>query len=205
MLLSLAGLGYAWVWFCSLLVVESIVLLFLIENDKPGWCTLSLGATLGLLKFCAGVNVFEMAWNNPGKAVLTILGYFLVGTLWSVAKWYFFVKNKRTAFDEAKAEYALNPEYPMWAGHRGEKAPPKEPTPWVESHRYQSFIDRHTKTLAPSVRGNKSRIMTWMGYWPWSMVWTLINDPIKRAFKAIYNRIHNTLQSISNNAFKDVQ
>lgn len=206
MMLSLAGLGMAWIWFLSLIVVESIVLLFLIENDKPGWCTLTLGATFGLLKLLAGVNVFEMAWHNPGATALIILGYFAAGTAWSIAKWYFFVKDKRARYDEAKAEYALTPEYTYSTTRNkdGGREQEKQPVSWTNSGRYGSFIDRYTKTPAPSVRANKSRIMTWMGYWPWSMVWTLINDPIKRAFKAIYNRIHNMLQTISNNAFKGV-
>lgn len=201
MLISLAGLGMAWVWFLSLVVVESILLLVLIENDKPGWCTFSLFSTFGLLKFFAGVNLFEMAWHNPGTTALIVLGYFVAGTAWTIAKWYFFVRDKRARFDEAKADYALHPEYSHSYAKKDVPAP-NEMIEWVKSHKYGSFVDYYTKTPVPSVRSNKSRIMTWMGYWPWSMVWTIINDPIKRAFKAIYNRIHNTLQAISNNAFK---
>jgi hypothetical protein len=56
----------------------------------------------------------------------------------------------------------------------------------------------------PQVGEHKSRIITWMAYWPFSMIWTLINDPIKRAFREIYNHISNFMQSISNRVFKSL-
>lgn len=77
-MISLFDLGAAWIWFCSILVVESILLLFFIENDKPGWCTFSLLSAFGLLKFFASINVFGLAWQHPGVTVLVILGYYVV-------------------------------------------------------------------------------------------------------------------------------
>jgi hypothetical protein len=191
------GLATAWIWFMSLVAVESILLFILIEGNKPGWCAISLLSTFGLLKFLAGVNIPLLAWEHPGLAVLFILGYFLVGTIWSIGKWYLFVKDRRAKYDEAKANWSPDLS-------RGGKIYANVATEWEKSHEYLRF--KNSKNgLAPLVRDNKSRILTWMGYWPWSMLWTLINDPIKRAFKTIYNHIHDTLQSISNSAFKDVQ
>lgn len=197
-MISLFGIGMAFIWFCSIVAVESILLLILIENDKPGWCTVSMLSAFGLLKVLAGVNVFSEAWHHPGITALVILGYFAIGTVWSIGKWYLFVKDRRTKYDEAKAEWD--------AGQREvyDNLSINSNKGWTGSHKYKAFLNRNGG-LAPLVRDNKSRVLTWMGYWPWSMLWTVINDPIKRAFKAIYNRIHNMLQSISNNAFKDVQ
>ena len=190
-MLSLLSLGAVWIWFCSILVLESILLLVLIENDKPGWCTISMLSTLGLLKLLTGINLFSLAWHNPGMTVLAILGYFAAGTVWAVGKWYLYVKDRRVKYEEAKS---------TWSASSSLSARPN-PT-WETSYERAKFLNSK-KGLAPLVRDNKSRVLTWMGYWPWSMVWTVINDPVKKAFKAIYNRIHNNLQAISNNAFKD--
>lgn len=58
--------------------------------------------------------------------------------------------------------------------------------------------------IIPSPRDHKSRILIWMAWWPWSMAWTLLNDPIKRAFRAIYRALQKRFQSISERAFRRV-
>lgn len=58
--------------------------------------------------------------------------------------------------------------------------------------------------LVPSPRDHKARIMIWMAWWPWSMLWTLLNDPIKRLFRAIYRALLTRLQKISERAFRRV-
>jgi hypothetical protein len=45
----------------------------------------------------------------------------------------------------------------------------------------------------------------WMGHWPISALWTLINDPVRKALKAIYARIAGTLQRISDHLFSDIK
>lgn len=57
----------------------------------------------------------------------------------------------------------------------------------------------------PSASENKERIIRWMSFWPWSLTWTLINEPIKKAFRAIYRRIQKLLQSIADKAFKGTE
>lgn len=37
------------------------------------------------------------------------------------------------------------------------------------------------------------------------MVWTIINDPVRRAFKAIYNEIKVVFEKIADNIYKDVE
>ena len=55
----------------------------------------------------------------------------------------------------------------------------------------------------PSARYNKSRIITWMSYWPFSALWTLINEPFKKTFKFIYSKIEGLFQAMSDRIFKD--
>ena len=54
-------------------------------------------------------------------------------------------------------------------------------------------------------RENKSRIIMWMAYWPWSLLWTTINDAVKRIYREIYQAIQRLLQGISDSVFKDVK
>jgi hypothetical protein len=44
-----------------------------------------------------------------------------------------------------------------------------------------------------------------MTYWPWSALWTLINDPVRRFFCWIYEQISGVLQEISDRAFQNIE
>jgi hypothetical protein len=57
---------------------------------------------------------------------------------------------------------------------------------------------------APQVRLHKGDIMLWMTYWPFSGLWTLINDPIRKVFRTIYTHIAKSLQAISDRMSKGV-
>jgi len=55
----------------------------------------------------------------------------------------------------------------------------------------------------PSAKNNKSRIMSWMMYWPMSGLWTLINDPVRRAFQFLYNRVESYFDRMSKSLFSE--
>lgn len=50
-----------------------------------------------------------------------------------------------------------------------------------------------------NARENKERIINWMMYWPLSGIWTLIDDPVKKAFQKIFSGLENRFQKISDN------
>lgn len=56
----------------------------------------------------------------------------------------------------------------------------------------------------PRPNDHKSTIMTWMTFWPASMTWTMLNDPVRAAFRFIYAWLSRTLQDLSNRAFADL-
>lgn len=70
-----------------------------------------------------------------------------------------------------------------------------------EKVRNRVFPERE-KISAPIANDYKEQIITWMVYWPFSMLWTLINDPLRRVFELIYRRIGKLMQSISDSIFK---
>ena len=54
----------------------------------------------------------------------------------------------------------------------------------------------------PNPGDHKSRIIGWIALWPASMLWTMINDPVRRAAEEINARLGGTYQHISNRVFK---
>lgn len=57
----------------------------------------------------------------------------------------------------------------------------------------------------PKTSSHKGDIIAWMTYWPFSSLWTLINDPVKRFFKFMYSRFENLYQKMSDKMFTDIK
>lgn len=55
----------------------------------------------------------------------------------------------------------------------------------------------------PNPGDHKSRIIGWIALWPASMLWTLINDPVRRVAEDIYAGLGGTYQHISNRVFRN--
>jgi len=68
----------------------------------------------------------------------------------------------------------------------------------------RSVPDYKKRITKPLVRNHKGRVIAWMSYWPWSLFWTILNDPIRRLMRRIYYRIKGILQGISDRVFKDI-
>ena len=83
---------------------------------------------------------------------------------------------------------------PAWTNERAE--------------RKQNWNDHRTNVMPleiPHPKNNKARIMRWMGHWPWSMFWTILNDPIRRISKMVYKRMTIILVSIGQRQFAGVE
>jgi hypothetical protein len=47
--------------------------------------------------------------------------------------------------------------------------------------------------------------MIWIMYWPWSMIWTLINDPVRSMVEYLYQKLQGTYQAVSDRMFKEFE
>lgn len=59
---------------------------------------------------------------------------------------------------------------------------------------------RRSYSIPLKVRDHKARLMRWMGYWPFTFLWSLLHDPVE----FVYNLISGGLQRISDRAFANV-
>src|SRR5262249_7022559 len=92
-------------WFWLLLVGEMILLLVLVEWDQGAIATVTFGLTILLLQFLGDVNIYDYVIHHPWTVVLGAAGYFAIGTLWAIAKWWFYVREQRAWYDELRSAY----------------------------------------------------------------------------------------------------
>lgn len=157
------------------------IILFSLETDNGFVSSLAvIGFVLALWLFGDIGALFTLTGISTLLSLVVV--YLFIGALWSVAKWLFFLW-------EAKAWYTKNKARMDDDLKRG----------YFEGNRY--FRDH--KDFPPRAARHKAQIMLWIAYWPFSMVWTLLNDPITRAVKAIYNALGGLMQRMSDRVFAD--
>ena len=179
-------------WWWILFAVFVIADIFFLENDN------GTGATFALLAFGAAM-FFLGDWNplpgmiaDPLGIVMLVVYYFVGGAVWSVVKWYFHGLNVRDKYREVKERFFDN------HGIAGTKVPQKLITDWE-----YTVSSNFNGSVPPKALENKGKIMMWMTHWPFSFVWTVLNDPIRRIFQAIYARVAGVMQRISDHIFKN--
>ena len=171
-------IAFGTIGFWVLLILVSILLLVFIEYEEGGAATLTLLCFLWIQQLF-GVNIVHYTCTHTLRIVVGILGYLLAGVVWGVVKWWFFVKDRRYKYDE---------EYSKFLENKG--------VGWT----WDEYVKAHGLGK-PTASEHKERILEWMSFWPWSLLWTLINDPIRKAFRAIYRHIQNRLQAIADSAY----
>jgi hypothetical protein len=193
-----------WVWFAGIM----IILLFCVETQSAGWATISVIASLGLLQY-AGYPIWLTISTHP-LTILPIVGaYVAIGIAWAFCRWYFYVKHQRYLYDEYKNGFLKV----MGVGNVNNTIPENlkylfngvVTKAYYYSDKYTVEQEEYFKSVNfefhPTIVKHKASIYIWLAYWPWSFLWTLINDPLRKMFRYVYEHIKGTLQRISDHAW----
>ena len=179
-------------WGTIILVLSMIVLL---ENEREGWVTtfLSLGVALWLFNY--NTIIWDYITTNPLMIVGFIIGYIVIGVGWSFVKWGSYIKTKLRPFVECKNNFITQ---------HGEFND-NEPNPGETNELWERFKEHYRNTgeglgdgksfksiinrLRPSAAYQRGAIISWVSYWPLSIIGTLLNDPLRRFFGWVYDGI----------------
>jgi len=108
-------------------------------------------------------------------------------------------RNNQLLIDKANEELAV------WIASNGVMTESLLPY-WKEYERSDYFTDwfgRRVSIEKPTPDKFKARITAWIVYWPPSLFWTLLNDPLRRIGRMIYEGVADILKKISDSAWKD--
>lgn len=179
----------AWWFWITLTMVVALIICEATESPIVATVTVIAGALA--LQFLGDVNWWAYLKSNPFEVIKLVGLYFGLGTGWCVAKWYFYVLNRRDEYRERKESFCK--EHKLEDGII--------PDNLVKSFQ-SSFLYYRKNDYPPSAGKHKRRIIQWITYWPFSAVWTLIDDVVQRIAKSIYNLISTALQKISDKVFE---
>jgi len=189
-------------WFWALIIAELVLLFVFIENENGVEATVSLVIFAACLQWLGNVDLIGYVLSNPLSILAVVAAYFVIGSVWGIIKWWVFCRDRLEEYQDARENFL-----------RSHGADPSLKTmpenlraawkKWLDDHR--NYDQGRTLDEAPRASKNKSRIMRWMSFWPVSMIWSLINDFVKRIFKTIYQKIAGFLQRISDNMFGSIR
>lgn len=159
--------------FWILCAVEFIWIFWCVEEEHPGRAFMSIILLGALLCFFGDFNVFSWIKDNPDIIASYGMYYVAAGFLWGIVKYFFFLSKIRREYKALKTKYMKT--YNL--------------TEMRAEHLNNMHNDYSYKYDMPNTDfiNNKARIITWMSYWPISLVWTLLRDFATRIFECIWD------------------
>lgn len=195
--LAFFALGAIGFW---LALVAVFVLLCVFSEEDGGRATLTFVLGVLFLQFLAKVDVFHYVKGNPLHFAFYAGIYILAGLAWSVLKWWRYVAKQHRIYNEAKKlfceQFELDPSQPLSLEMKERWAD------WLPSH---SRTHYRGESHVPQVTEHKADIIRWMTYWPFSFVWTLLNDPIRRFYEFVYDQVGVKMQKVADLMFKNTK
>lgn len=174
-----------WFWL-AILVVSGLIILGIEEDSGPGTTSAAVIGS-GVIWFLSGAhNPLPYLASHWLEVVASVVVYVIGGAVWSVAKWWFFLHNKADEYESKRDRYktefdALNEQ---------------QKTYYTD---YKGYVQH--QGFPPAVGDHKGDMMMWMVWWPFSGIWTILNEPLKRAFRFIYQELLSTYTKIANSVF----
>jgi hypothetical protein len=168
-------------WFWGIFLIESVLLIYCLEEDKAGFAVFTTLVVVVLFAVWSDFWSFKWIFANPGSIFLFLLGYAFIGAVYSILKYFFYLTDKRRRWDKAFTEYCERiadlkgadklkfSELPD--GHK------KGASDHIQNRLGYSSLPRFTESTR--------QVVFWMSYWPWSLFWTLLNNPIRWFFEEI--------------------
>jgi len=187
MQLSFFLLG-AFGWWCLTILFVFYVFLCIEKEINLFWPILALVIYVLFSQFIAGADIVNFAVKHPMQMLLYILGYFVTGFIWSFIKWWLHVNSIADKYKERKRKYEALKE------------------PKTESN-FQSWERKNYsyKNLEkPKVSQSKKKITLWIMYWPISMIWSLLDDFVKKTIQHLVIKFQKLYQSIVDRAFRGI-
>jgi hypothetical protein len=192
------------------LILAVLFVLFVLECiftevEHFGWATVTMLLTLVGSVVCGHYwhtySILDFV-RDHGLWTLAYAGaYVVVGVGWSFVKWFSYLMSFRDAFREQKEafckERSLDPKAPIPEDKMVAFDEHLRRVYWSNSHKAQ-LLSRER----PRAARNKARITAWSAFWPFSVVGTVLNDPVRRLFNFLFNQFKALYQKMSDWVFR---
>jgi hypothetical protein len=150
-----------------------------------------------------------LVWVRTNVVTLLIaaVAYFAIGAVWGVIKWRLYLDDLtsyiRTRLDTFKAKYGISLKS---REEKDEFASKVRTNVWRTAEvRIDGNNPDYVITFTPPhVNGNMDLVLRWMTFWPVSITWTLLNNPVRKIFIWIFRSMSGVMQRMANDQFSKI-
>lgn len=178
------GLG---TWFWALAIIEFLLLIVFVDNEWAGASLISMAVFVILIWWLADVPIWTWIKTNPWFLLKCSVGYIICGIIWSFIKYYFALIDARKTIVQLRESWDSMHRDNTFMG------PAKTFKEYIEGKTHLVY----DQGVNPALNKTTRRLTFWASFWPISLIWTLINDPIRRLFKWL-------IQDVFINAYKQM-
>lgn len=149
------------------LLALSVVYTIATERDIHGFAIFA--TVLGVALFWSTISLAFAAWH---LLLIGAAAYALAGGAWSVFRWFKYCR-----------EYIVNHPY---------NSPVSDYSGGKEVR--LTATEYYKKELRPGK--HKSRLIGWIAYWPWSLIWNIAGDTLTAIYDALANVYQRTADAV---------
>lgn len=112
-------------WVLGAFIIICLIDAALVENESASFGTALMIVGTAALVWIGSGNPFALAWEHLGALITFIFGYFIAGGVWSLFKYWLFLKNvkasmiERGTTERPRNSYMANNKAKLmsWIGH----------------------------------------------------------------------------------------
>ncbi|MGZ8924585.1 MAG: hypothetical protein ACXW2E_01750 [Nitrososphaeraceae archaeon] len=185
--------GIAGAIFSTLFVIAAILL---VAVEGYAGVYVSFVVYLVLMMVFSNLDIFGYIYHNPADFVLFCITYFLIGAVYSIAKYRSECVKDINKVQEVKQQYINLTELPITTTDSVPESHKKEWFAYLKNNlnydEYRRFKDGYVGSE------QKARIMNWIVFWPFSAVGLLVADPLRKFVEYLYRLMTDTYNKVRN-------
>lgn len=195
--------GLLW-W--ALIITMSILIVWSLETENGAFATTTVVVGLLLWQFFGDLEIQRIDIATIWTHVLYFaLGYIICGAIWGVIKWNFFVGDRKEEYEEYKRNWLEN-----HGVYNTNVVPDKLKNEFknnlIRSSKWSIYKGGTTiPNVVPLAQDNKARIVRWMAYWPWSILWSMLADVCRHIFRWVQSQLASMMNYIAYWRFGNVE
>lgn len=177
------------VLFWLILALFGVLFLASAAADSGRFAGLVTVALFIVLYFGAGIDIPGWLSSHPWTTTAGVLAYLPLGVGWSYFRWQIHVEDCLRALLSRREEwfksrlrskgYGVSHYSEIVAQYREHGLPDDARQDW------ENYVDE----AGPKAIQNKDRICFWIGYWPVSVLWFVIDDLVIRGLNRVYTAL----------------
>ena len=193
------GFGGLWL-FWTILLLESVAIIYWVDDESPGKAFTSLLVVGAVLHFFADPTPFAWFLADWTRIAYTVGIYIIGGGPYALYRWWSYNKRISGRFDDFFDDWKTSKEIvaKTFAALSDEEILAFRKHCLGNAYRpYDASFDKDGIRKVTQARDHIGNILTWIAYWPWCLIWTLIDDPIRRFSRFVWRTLSSAMQGIA--------